>query len=115
MAAVTLNELGSSPPSPLTRRERSIVFAASDVAAISRFFALARTAWDWDELLFMEALQRFDVSNHRPHPPGFPLYVLVAKAMQVEVPAPPNRFAGHASAGFCENGAAGECRLNALS
>ena len=65
-----------------TVRERWILAGATLVAAISRLLALARTPWDWDELLFMQALDRFDVSSHRPHPPGFPLYILAAKIIR---------------------------------
>ena len=63
-------------------RERWILIAATLVAAISRLFALARTPWDWDELLFMQALDHYDVAVHRPHPPGFPLYILAAKIIR---------------------------------
>jgi hypothetical protein len=58
------------------------IVAATLAAAISRLFALARTPWDWDELLFMEALDHYDVAVHRPHPPGFPLYILAAKIIR---------------------------------
>jgi hypothetical protein len=65
-----------------TSRERWALFAATALAAISRSFALARTPWDWDELLFMQALDRYDVAAHRPHPPGFPLYILAGKVVR---------------------------------
>ena len=70
-------------PDRLTRREWGAVIAASLVAALSRVFALARTPWDWDELLFMRALDHFDVASHRPHPPGFPLFIGAAKIVRV--------------------------------
>jgi hypothetical protein len=63
-------------------RERWIVAGATLIAAISRLLAVARTPWDWDELLFMQALDRYDVGGHRPHPPGFPLYILAAKIVR---------------------------------
>src|SRR2546425_1652190 len=66
----------------LTPRQRWIVIGATFAAAISRLFALARTPWDWDELLFMQALDRYDVALHRPHPPGFPLYILAGKIVR---------------------------------
>ena len=69
------------PPEPLTQLERLAVIAATLVAAASRLLALARTPWDWDELLFMRALDHFDVAAHSPHPPGFPLFVLAGKAL----------------------------------
>ena len=68
-------------PEPLSARQWGAVIAATAVAAISRLFALARTPWDWDELLFMLSLDHFNVSLHHPHPPGFPLYVLAAKGI----------------------------------
>ena len=69
-------------PEPLTERQWGSVIAATLFAAVSRFLALARTPWDWDELLFMLSLDHFDVARHRPHPPGFPLYVLSAKIIR---------------------------------
>ena len=69
-------------PEELTRGEWRAVIAATLVAAISRVLAMARTPWDWDELLFMRALDHFDVASHRPHPPGFPLFILAAKMVR---------------------------------
>lgn len=69
-------------PEPLTVRQWGAVIAATLVVAVTRLFALARTPWDWDELLFMLSLDRFDVALHRPHPPGFPLYVFAAKVIR---------------------------------
>lgn len=70
------------PPESLTARQRSVVIAAAVAAAITRLFALARTPWDWDELLFMQGLDHFDVASHRPHPPGYPLYIVAAKVIR---------------------------------
>lgn len=62
-------------------RERRAVVIATVVAAISRFFAIARSPWDWDEFLFMVSLDHYDVARHHPHPPGFPLYIATAKVL----------------------------------
>ena len=35
--------------------------------------------WDWDEALFAAALHHYDVVQHHPHPPGFPLFFALAK------------------------------------
>ena len=69
-------------PEPLTRQQIGALIAATLIAAVSRVFALARAPWDWDELLFMLSLDHFDVALHRPHPPGFPLYVFSAKIIR---------------------------------
>jgi hypothetical protein len=82
---LTLREWWGSlerPPEPLTPRQWLILTGASLLAAVSRWFALARTPWDWDELLFMLSLDHFNVAQHRPHPPGFPLYILAAKVVR---------------------------------
>lgn len=66
----------------MATRERLTLAAATLLAAIGRLVPLARTPWDWDELLFMEALDRYDVASHRPHPPGFPLYIFAGKVIR---------------------------------
>lgn len=66
----------------LTLRQRWILAAAAIVAGASRLLSLPRTPWDWDELLFMQALDRFNVALHHPHPPGFPLYIFAAKVIR---------------------------------
>src|SRR6185295_9778640 len=38
-----------------------------------------RTPWENDEFLFAEAVRNFDPSRYHPHPPGFPLLVLMGK------------------------------------
>jgi hypothetical protein len=48
------------------------------VVAFSRLLAVARSPWDWDEMLFLLALRDYDVGLHHPHPPGFPLFIAAA-------------------------------------
>ena len=71
------------PPEPLTRAQRLAVLALTVVVMITRWLALARTLWDWDEALFSLALRHYDVAAHHPHPPGFPLYIATAKLFQL--------------------------------
>jgi hypothetical protein len=49
------------------------------LVALTRWPALSRTLWDWDEANFALAVANFDVTAHHPHPPGFPLFVGLAK------------------------------------
>ena len=69
------------PPSPLTSRQRGIVAVVTLLTAITRWMALSRTPWDWDEMLFMMAMRDYNVASHHPHPPGFPLFIAMAKAI----------------------------------
>ena len=62
----------STDPEPLTPRQRAIVIVVALVCAATRFLALARSVWDWDEALFTMAMRDYDVTLHHPHPPGFP-------------------------------------------
>lgn len=46
---------------------------------VSRILTAPRTPWENDEFLFAEAVTKFDPSRYHPHPPGFPLLVLIGK------------------------------------
>lgn len=63
---------------PLTRRA---LIVASVLVALTRFLALARSLWDWDEALFALAVRDYDVSTYHPQPPGFPLFIGAAKLL----------------------------------
>ncbi len=52
------------------------------VVALTRIWARSQTLWDWDETLFCLAVRDYDVVQHQPHPPGFPLYVALAKLVR---------------------------------
>ncbi len=64
---------------PLTPRQRLLVIALVIVVAATRFLAISHSMWDWDEALFATALHHYDVAQHHPHPPGFPLFFALAK------------------------------------
>jgi len=74
-----------TPPEPLGKRQWTILAIVAVVCAATRFLALARSAWDWDEALFSMALRDYDVTVHHPHPPGFPVYVAMAKLARLLV------------------------------
>src|SRR5207248_5953187 len=50
------------------------------IVLVSRILTAPRTPWENDEFLFAEAVRKFDPSQYHPHPPGFPLLVLIGKA-----------------------------------
>ncbi len=66
----------------MTRREHFALWAATLVTAATRVWGLARSPWDWDEILFSLALRHYDVASHHPHPPGFPLFIAAAKVFR---------------------------------
>src|SRR5688572_28049340 len=79
MVAGAMTGFFATPLAPLSRRERVTVWLTSIAVAITRWPALSRTLWDWDEALFALALRDFDVRFYHPHPPGFPLFIGLAK------------------------------------
>src|SRR5688500_6962828 len=72
------------PLTPLTRRESLVAWALAVFVALTRWPALSRTLWDWDEALFALALRDYDVTAHHPHPPGFPLFIGLAKLIPAD-------------------------------
>ena len=73
-----------APPSPfrLGRRDLAVALAALLLLAATRLATLASDPWEWDEVLFVNAVEKgFDVRAHRPHPPGYPLFVEAARGV----------------------------------
>lgn len=64
---------------PLTRAQRIAVAVTAVLIAATRFVALAKGPWDWDEILFCLAVGDYNVVLHQPHPPGFPFYIFLAR------------------------------------
>src|SRR5258708_28410620 len=71
---------------PLTDRgRRNLLIALTIAVAATRFYALSRSMWDWDEALFASGVRHYNVGVHHPHPPGFPLFIVAAKFMHLFV------------------------------
>lgn len=68
-------------PAALTPGERLAAWIVTLLTAVTRWLALSRSPWDWDEALFMLGLRHFSVPSHHPHPPGFPLFIGTAKLL----------------------------------
>lgn len=62
--------------------KRWLIATTAIAVAATRIWARSRTLWDWDETLFSLGVRSYDVTVHHPHPPGFPLYVAMAKALR---------------------------------
>jgi hypothetical protein len=67
----------------LTERQRAIVWLTAIGVALTRFYAVSKSMWDWDEALFCSAMREFDVTQHHPHPPGFPLFIAAAHVTRI--------------------------------
>jgi len=79
-------KLTEAPPA-LSGRERTNYWIVTAICAASRFLAMARSLWDWDEALFCLGMRSYDVASHHPHPPGFPVYIAAAKLVHFFVPS----------------------------
>ncbi|MFP5245733.1 MAG: ArnT family glycosyltransferase [Thermoanaerobaculia bacterium] len=67
----------------MTPAQRRLVWITAILVALTRIVAASRSLWDWDEAQFASALHDFDVAAHHPHPPGFPLFIALAKIVQL--------------------------------
>jgi hypothetical protein len=77
--------VSSGPIEPLTLLQRRLAIALAIVVAATRFLAASHSMWDWDEALFASALHHYDVAQHHPHPPGFPLFFALAKVARLVI------------------------------
>ncbi|HEV7767944.1 MAG TPA: glycosyltransferase family 39 protein [Thermoanaerobaculia bacterium] len=75
----------STEPEPITARQRAIVICVALVCAATRFLALARSVWDWDEALFTMAMRDYAVTLHHPHPPGFPVFIAIGRVVRLVI------------------------------
>jgi hypothetical protein len=53
--------------------------AAALAVALLHFTSIPATIWEFDESLFAMAVERYDPLSHNPPPPGYPIYIGVAK------------------------------------
>ena len=75
-------------PAWKSRGRRPDIYAIVAICAIalSRILFRSRLLYDIDSVNFALAISRFDPAAHQPHPPGYFLYVCLARLV--------NRFAG---------------------
>src|SRR5207244_5473665 len=79
-----------SPAAPtqdsgLRTQDFLVLSALTVLVALTRFPALSKSIWDWDEGLFCLALRDYNVVFHHPHPPGFPLFVGLTKLVRMVI------------------------------
>lgn len=69
------------PGLPGTRRGALLTAAAVTAVALSRLLLLPDGPWEQDEALFAVGVLDFDVTRHRPHPPGFPGWIALGRLL----------------------------------
>lgn len=47
---------------------------------LTRLYSIPASLWEWDDVNFARALHDFNIPNHSPHPPGFPIFVAMGRA-----------------------------------
>jgi hypothetical protein len=77
----------TQPLTALTPRQRLTFGVVALICAATRFLALAKTLWDWDEALFCLGMRSYDVTAHHPHPPGFPVYIALGRIVRTIIPS----------------------------
>lgn len=69
----------------MARSDLVLGLALALATAVSRIPFHARLLPTWDAVQFALALERYDIVAHRPHPPGYILYVAAARIVDVFV------------------------------
>jgi Protein of unknown function (DUF2723) len=54
---------------------------AAILALLTRLPFAARRLWDHDSVQFALGVEKYDLAAHHPHPPGYPLYIAILKAL----------------------------------
>jgi hypothetical protein len=63
------------------RELRLAAWCAALLAVLTRIPFAARRLWDHDSVQFALGVEKYDLAAHHPHPPGYPLYIAVLKAL----------------------------------
>ncbi|MEA1909721.1 MAG: glycosyltransferase family 39 protein [Patescibacteria group bacterium] len=61
------------------KNDKILLIFISVFVLLSRWFGKSEYLFASDSGLYGLALQKYDLSIHQPHPPGYPLYILLAK------------------------------------
>jgi hypothetical protein len=68
------------------RLDRALTTAVVAAVAISRWLAFPASIWDIDEAIFATALVELDLTRAYPHPPFFPLWMVLGSACRTLLP-----------------------------
>src|SRR5260370_19386166 len=84
-------------------RDRSNLFVAVGVSAVAvtRILFRSHLLYDLDSVNFALGMRRFDPSVHQPHPPGYFLYVCLARLVNRILPDPNTALVALSIAASC--------------
>lgn len=71
-----------------SRTARLYEYGGALIVLLVRIVTAPRTPWENDEFLFAEAVRKFEPLRYHPHPPGYPLFVLLGKVFAVVIHDP---------------------------
>lgn len=63
--------------------QNKLVFFLVFVAAVLRFSYLSPWLEDWDSIQLALGLHHYSIVNHQPHPPGYPLYIILGRLFYI--------------------------------
>lgn len=66
--------------------KRAFFFATAAMAAVL-LYARPASLWEFDEPLFSQALHHYDPIAHHPPPPGYPVFIFVARIVRWFMPS----------------------------
>lgn len=70
-------KISAAPPDRL----RLFAWGAAAFTALLRLPFAAHHLWDHDSIQFALGVEHYDLAAHQPHPPGYPLYIGILKAL----------------------------------
>lgn len=71
---------GYEPPSAWRPRQDFAIMGILAVATFLLYWPLrSRVLYTWDSFLFALALEDYDVGRSQPHPPGYPVFIFLAR------------------------------------
>jgi len=71
----------SGQPAPVTRGWAIALLLLTLAVGATRLAALPGSLWHQDEVEFASSVLSFDIAWNRPHPPWFPLWIVLGKAV----------------------------------
>ncbi len=63
------------------KNDKLVAFGLFLLCFATRFIAIPASLWEYDDILFARALHKFDITIHSPHPPGFPILVMMTRVV----------------------------------